>query len=750
MSELLSPAGTIESFYAAISGGCNAIYLGLNRFSARAYANNFSIEELKELIKYAHLRNVKVYVTMNTIVYDEELEEVFKLIDELANINVDAIIVQDLALINYTIAKYKSIAVHASTQMGIENIDGAILLKNLGLSRIVFARETPLSILKHIKNNLDIEIECFVHGALCVSYSGNCLMSSMIGDRSGNRGRCAGCCRQFYSLINIDSNEIIKEGYLLSMKDLNTSSQFKNMKFIDSYKIEGRMKEPSYVKYITNYYRRIIDNESSEDDNIKKLFNRKYTKGFLNGESVENITNIDRPNNYGYHIGNVVKINKELVWIRLNETLNKGDQIRIEKSNSFQDVSIAVTKLYDANLKECESSSKVVIISTKEKVYLGSKVYKTKDKLFIDSIERSLINKDYKKIGISLEFTSHQNKKAILKLECNKHIIYIKSEENIEKAITRSTTKENIFTQLNKLNDTPYFASSIKIDIDDELFIPLKLINELRRKAVNKLNDEILAFSVVFNNSRDLALPDFQINSPIITVEVNNYEQYKVAKELGIKHIYFNNVVRRNNEMFKEFDSDEILIGGYGAINHYSKSKYKLIGDYSFNVSNHIAAAVLFSLGLTRVTLSPEINRNGIMHLINKYKETFRVNPNFELIVYGRSKMMHSKYCPLKRVGLCGECRNHKYALKDKYETFPILFDDDCTTTILNSKTYNVIDMIGEIKGINYFRLVFTTETIDETRKIISKLKNKLDRKQQEEIFDQKNDTRGHFYKKVL
>ena len=260
-NELLSPAGTITSFYAAISSGANAIYLGIKKFNARAYASNFSLEELKELVKFAHLRNVKIYVTMNTILYDEELIEAFKIIDELALINVDAIIVQDLALLNYITNKYNSLKAHASTQMGIDDIYGVKFLKNIGVSRIVFARETPLDVLKNIKNNLDVEIEVFIHGALCVAYSGNCLMSSMIGERSGNRGKCAGCCRQVYSLVDKTNNKVIKTGYLLSMKDLNTSNYINELNFIDSFKIEGRMKEPNYVGGVTYLYRRLLDKE---------------------------------------------------------------------------------------------------------------------------------------------------------------------------------------------------------------------------------------------------------------------------------------------------------------------------------------------------------------------------------------------------------------------------------------------------------------------------------------------------------
>ena len=380
MSELLLPAGDIKAFYAAISGGCDAIYLGIKKYSARAYANNFTIEELKDLVSYAHLRNVKVYVTMNTILYDEELSEAYKMVDELAKIYVDAIIVQDLALLFYINNNYSSIKAHVSTQMGIDDYYGAKLLKDLGASRIVVARETPLKVLKDIKNNLDIELETFIHGALCVCYSGNCLMSSMIGERSGNRGRCAGCCRQIYSLIDLNTNKNINTGYLLSMKDLNTINYIKDLKFIDSLKVEGRMKDASYVYSVSKAYREALDNDSNLNNSLDYIFNRTYTKGFMLDEDSKNITNILRPNNYGFEIGKIVKVNKNTIWIKLHKQLSKGDQIRIEnKDNELKEISISISKLFNEDFKEVEQVNKIAIISCNYKVSINSIVYKTKD-----------------------------------------------------------------------------------------------------------------------------------------------------------------------------------------------------------------------------------------------------------------------------------------------------------------------------------------------------------------------------------
>lgn len=748
MSELLSPAGTIESFYAAISSSADAIYLGLDKFSARAYANNFTIESLKELVKFAHLRNVKIFITINTIIYDDELDEVYKSIDELANMGVDAIIIQDLAVNNYIVNHYSSLASHASTQMGVDDLDAANLLKNLGFKRIVFARETPIKRIKEIKNKLNIEVEAFIHGALCVSYSGNCYMSSMIGERSGNRGRCAGCCRKYYSLIDLDNNNKIKEGYLLSMKDLNTLPNLKDMLFIDSLKIEGRMKEPVYVAAVTNTYRKALDNESINNNILDKVFNRTYTLGFMNNMDSSNITNYERPNNYGYLIGTVIKQYEGSVYIRLNKPLNKGDQIRIE-CDSKDEISVPVMRLFDNNFNEVDTTDKIAVLACKSKVNIGAKVYKTKDIKFNKDVELSLNKKEYKKLPINLKFIAHKNKNIFIELNYLNYKVYAKSNTLVEEAKTSPTTKENIINQLSKLNDTPYAINNIDIDLDENVFISLKVINELRRELINKLDTERLKFKpILIKSSKTINPQPHDLVNPEITVEVSNDEQYEVAKELGIKNIYYKNVIRRNNASYID-TKDEVLVNGYGGINHYLH-KNKIVSDSSLNVTNYISAGILSSIGVDRITLSQEISKDRIIKLINNYYNAYNTYPNFELIVYGRSKIMHSKYCPLKRLNMCGECKKSHYALKDDFASFPIMFNSDCTTTLLNSRTLNIMDDAITIKGINYFRLVFTTESKEETKNIINIFKNKLNKNNKESTFRNGIDTRGHFYNDPL
>ena len=221
-------------------------------------------------------------------------------------------------------------------------------------------------------------------------------MSSAIGERSGNRGRCAGCCRKLYTLVDINNKKDIKTGYLLSMKDLNTSDHLKEMSFIDSYKVEGRMKEPNYVASVTNTYRKLIDNEPVNTHNLLKVFNRTYTKGYINNEKVEEITNIEKPNNFGYLIGTVTKQFKGKVWIKLFSELNKGDQIRIETNNLLEEISLPVTRLFDERMNLINTANKMAILDCQKFVKIGAKVYKTKDIKFVEEADKSLLRNEYK------------------------------------------------------------------------------------------------------------------------------------------------------------------------------------------------------------------------------------------------------------------------------------------------------------------------------------------------------------------
>lgn len=748
--ELLSPVGSVEAFYAAINAGADALYLGLDKYSARAYTTTFNLDNIKQYIDYAHLRNVKIYITINTVVFDDELADVYNTIDVLASYSVDAIIVQDLAIFHYITNKYKSTVVHASTQMGIDDIYGAKFIKDMGATRVVLARETTINEINNIKKKLDIELEAFIHGALCVCYSGDCLMSSMIGDRSGNRGRCAGPCRQQYTLINTDLSTSCGNGFLLSMKDLNTSKSFMDLSKIDSYKIEGRMKPAHYVGLVTNVYRKIIDNQKVDINSLEKVFNREFTKGYILNADKAEITNITKPNNTGYEIGFITRLDNKKIWIKLKSELSKGDQISINLPNKFKEISLPITKMFDSNFDIKDTINNVAIIYTDtSELKVGYKVYKTKDSRLINEIETAINSKPYRKSKIDIHFDMKIGKKAFLKVQYGNFVTYQKSISIVQPAISHAVSKDNIIKQLEKLNDTPYEINKFDINIDENCFINLKEINEMRRNAIEDLNKQRLNFIVKYNHeNKDIVVHNVQPHKPEIVVQVNNQRQYNKVKELGINNIYFDNILLRNNTQYLE-NKDLLLVGGYNAINYYQNKNVKLVADTSFNVTNHVAAGILSSLGIDRITLSLELDKNSINNLVQTYIDKYKTYPNFEVVIYGRTSLMHMKYCPLKRLNMCGQCKQYHFALKDKFESFPLQFNKDCTANLLNAKILNNIDLIENLQGIYYFRVIFSDESDEEIEFIINNLKAKLNG-ENTRTFNKLKHTHGHFFNRPL
>ncbi|MEW8957467.1 peptidase U32 family protein, partial [Clostridium sp.] len=377
--ELLAPAGSLESLYAAINKGCNAVYMGGSKFSARAYASNFTNEDLEKAVNYAHLYGVKIHIALNTLIKEEEVLEAFEYISFLYSIGVDALIVQDLGMVEILKTYFKDFEIHASTQLTIHNGEGALFFTKNGFQRIVLSRELTLKDIEYIAKDLDIETEIFVHGALCVCYSGQCLMSSLIGGRSGNRGRCAQPCRLPYTLINKDTKEE-RKGYLLSPKDVCNIENVEDLieSGVDSLKIEGRMKRPEYVAGVVESYRKVIDSyykkntldKEKEKKKLLQLFNREgFSKAYLYGNKGRDMMSYNFPKNTGVYIGEVFKDNT----IILEEGISIGDGIR----NGEKGFTISKILKNNKEVSEGNKGDRVVINPTNYNK--GEKLYKTLD-----------------------------------------------------------------------------------------------------------------------------------------------------------------------------------------------------------------------------------------------------------------------------------------------------------------------------------------------------------------------------------
>lgn len=747
MTELLAPAGNMEALKAAISNGCDAVYLGMQKFGARAYSDNFDIESLKEAVRYAHLREVKIYVTMNTIVFQDEIDDMQRQLRELNEIGVDGVIVQDLAVFDYIVNSFTDMEAHCSTQMGIDDLEGTLLFKELGAKRVVLSREVPIEKVKEIKQAAKIPIEIFVHGALCVSYSGNCLMSGLIGYRSGNRGRCVGSCRKEYELFDKTTGKSLGKSYLLSTKDLNTIDYIDELKEIDSLKIEGRMKEPAYVANVVSQYRAALDGKASASnkDNLKKTFNRTFTKGYLFHEDPKDLTNIRRPNNFGYEIGKVTGYRNGMYEITLKQRLNQNDIIRIDHDN--EDVNLSVVKLYDRDGNLINKADKVCYIKIKEKLSAGDVVYKTKDYLFYKDLEDNL-EKEFRRFRLDLKVYAYPDSKLVIDAEGLGCSYLYESEEILGEAINNPTTREQVVKQLSRLNDTVFTLGDVEFE-EYNAFIPVKMLNNARREIVQGLYD-----AKISSKERGTQEPEakekiaFAPQKPYITASVTTKEQYDACVSCGIKEVYFDNIIRRNQITYDEREG-ELLIGGYGGI-YYYRNRNPFVTDYSLNVVNSTSCRQLYRLGAKRVTLSYELNKKQIGELIDEYYEDNDGYPALEMIVYGRAPLLFTKYCPLKKMGQCGICKTKSYEIKDEYGTFPIISHSDCTTTILNGKILNLLDEMPAISGVEAFRLNFTIESPEEVVKVVKTAQGKLDGKISQSLFNQETDTRGHFNKEII
>ena len=499
--ELLSPVGDFECLKAAVQNGADSVYFGAANFNARASATNFDLTNLKEAISYAKLRGVNTHLTLNTLIKDTEFEDAVLLAKKAYEFGIDAIIVQDLGLARFLIENFPDLPIHASTQMTIHNLEGALEAQKLGFKRVVLSRELSLEEIQYICANTNVEIETFIHGALCISYSGQCLFSSMIGARSGNRGKCAGPCRLPYELLGTCETKgtdeakrnvpIASKGYLLSTKDL-CGLEFLP-KLIDAgvmcFKIEGRMKTPEYVATVTRIYRKYIDLTLSDKPyvidkkdvkDLMQVFNRGgFSCGHLDNSYNQKLICKEKPNNMGLYLGIVQKYNKNkgIITLKLNEKINIGDTISLENEQGTYTISELMSS--GKNIRETQIGETVNIGRMKGNIKPGDKIYKMSSKqLLLSATEsykkenRKIPLKAYVKVkkDLPIEITIKSYNKN-LEIYKNMSITYRLDDTIPEIAKNRPLDKETLIKQLSKTSSTPYEFKTIdnikKVGIDE-------------------------------------------------------------------------------------------------------------------------------------------------------------------------------------------------------------------------------------------------------------------------------------------
>ncbi len=506
--ELLCPAKDLESGRLAINYGADAIYVGAGKFGARAGATN-NLKDIEQLVRYAHLFRAKVFVTLNTILYDHELDEAEKLIHDLYQLGADALIIQDMGILKMNLPP---IPLHASTQTHNYDLERIKFLDRVGFERIILARELSVTEIKNIRQNTQVELEAFVHGALCVSLSGQCYFSQAISGRSANRGECAQACRMKFNLLDGNGNTIQKNKHFLSLKDFNASAKLAEMMDagIASFKIEGRLKDKAYVINNTAYYRKLIDNllnnrpnhqKSSSGHTLfsfepdpEKTFNRGYTSYFLDGRKPE-MASFDSPKSKGKLIGTIKLVGKNFLQLNTSETLANGDGLCFVDDQG---------QLQGFNINQSEANK--IFPARMPSIKVGTEIYRNFDKNFSKQIEN---NRDRRKINIELTFIEYPQG-FVLKAEDEDGIQVEKILETDKiPANNPDLARQNMIKQFSKTGDTYFEVTKVNIQLSNGFFIPAGILNQLKRDLIELISEKRLASYPKPQTHQDVSKPDY-------------------------------------------------------------------------------------------------------------------------------------------------------------------------------------------------------------------------------------------------
>lgn len=715
-AELLAPAGSYDCLRAAINAGCDAVYIGGSFFGARAYAENLNTDDLKKAIDYVHLHDKKIYLTINTLLKNNEIEnDLYNYLNPFYKQGLDAVIVQDMGVFKFIREYFPEINIHASTQMTITGVDGARKLKELGATRIVTARELSLSELETIHNEVDIEIESFIHGALCYGYSGQCLLSSILGGRSGNRGRCAQPCRLPYDVTlsnGVKNNDTQK--YVLSPKDMCTIDILPEIikAGVFSLKVEGRMKSPEYVAGVMEIYRKYLDIALSNSANNYKVSKKDYSK----------LTTLYSRNGFstGYY--------------------------------------------------NCHNS--------KDMISLSSASYNSVSQERIDTLKEKYVTKE-KKISIIGYANIKSNNNISLTVSAGDR--YVTAQGDIpDISINRPAKEDDIRKQLLKLGDTPFEMEELHIELDDNLFIPNKALNTLRRDAIALLYEEMLGQyrrenDTAFSKSDNSSFGEKAENRKI-TCSVDTYEQFCAVNSIQeVDSLYINSDLMNEELLLKciehghlenkkiymvmpfifrekarkifnnltpkliEKGIDGFVVNNIDELSYIQQYNTEIIGNYSLYTMNDIAKSAYSELNVSKHTIPLELNKHEIHS---------RENSNDELIVYGHYPLMISAGCIKKTLNNCNT-QSELYSIRDRYNKIFKIRNvcKYCYNVLYNCQPTSLLELIDFNMNISDFRLNFTIEEPKDIEKIVNKFIDKIKHNKNPKDID--NYTRGHYKRGV-
>ncbi len=775
--ELLSPAGNWECMRAAVANGANAIYFGVERFNARMRADNFRTETLPEVMEYLHRHDVRGFVTFNTLVFTDELLDASNLLGQLANASVDAIIVQDLGLARLAREVAPGLELHASTQMTITSPEGLELARDLGITRAVLARELSLRDLKRFPTG-EFPVEVFVHGALCVAYSGQCLTSESLGQRSANRGECAQACRLPYELL-VDGQlrDLGDKKYLLSPQDLAGIDQIPDLirLGVASFKIEGRLKSPEYVAAVTRVYRDAIDRAMSVVSNLEArvagvpdedlyslemTFSRGFYSGWLNGVNHQQLVNGRFGKKRGAFVGYVEKVGLDFVELHSNVVVKPGDGVVFDSGPDTENEQGG--RLYEVRSDRLYFGNGEIDF---KQVRTGDRIWKTDDPALNKKLRQTFSHDpEPVRVPIDIRVTGADGEPLRLEVSARGKIAEACSEIPLTLARSSSLTSEVLREQLSRLGETRYRLGNLEISVESNLFLPIGQINRLRRAAIARLDlaigthpsgvagtpeaGEITVRSEAVLRHMLPESPKHREQYPVeMVVLCRTADQIEVAIEEGIETIYIDfEDIRRYPQAIAQIGNRAhaflatpriqkpgeqgffrlienakpfgVLIRNLGSIAFFRRKRFRLHGDFSLNVANPLTAEFLLEQGLDQLTISYDLNLKEVLALL-------RYDPGnrFELTVHQHMPMFHMEHCVFAAFlsegtdhTNCGRpCDRHQLKLRDRVGSEHVVKADvGCRNTVFNARAQSGAHCAQALMAAGLRK--FRVEFLNETR----------------------------------
>lgn len=790
--ELLAPAGDWDCLRAAVACGADAVFFGVEKFNARVRANNFRMDELKDVMAFLHLYGVKGFVTFNILVFENELEDARRLVEACIDAGVDALIVQDLGLVRLIREISPDFPIHGSTQMTITSPEAVEFTKPFDIERVVLGRENNLKQIRQIGEQAKLPMEVFVHGALCVSYSGQCLTSEMWGGRSANRGECAQACRLPYDMI-VDGVEkpMGDVTYLLSPKDLAALELVPELieAGVTSFKIEGRLKSPEYVANVVSKYRKAIDRYFEGKDpkpskeelrELEQSFSRGFTYGFLKGTNNKQLVDGTFPKSRGVYLGRVKQVLRDAVLCELEAPLKRGDGICFDAGDPTKKEEGG--RVYDLRRKgaklEGEAQGGLIEIVPGRndvdlgRVHVGDRIWKTNDP-HLDKRLRQTFETDcpYRVFPVRVKVTGVEGQplKSIWTDTMAGHTVTIASELPLVRAEKRPMDQALFEEQFGRLGGTIFELESVEAHLKGELIVPMRELNQMRRRAVQLLEEERQRPRAYMKRAVDVyadaaALPASAAGAAQLTALCRTMEQVRAACEANVGLIY------ADFEFIKQFPAaieaaraagkkialatprihmpgetgyfknilklapDAVLVRNTGAVywflryraDHPGERLPELIGDFSLNAANHKTAHLFLDAGLSRVTPSYDLNIQQMVDLLGRADAS-----RLEVVIHQHLPMFHTEhcvYCTFLSEGTdytnCGRpCEQHRVSLKDRVGfSHPVRVDEGCRNTVYNAIEQSGAEYLPEFQGLGVrtYRVEFLEETPEQVRRVLS------------------------------